>query len=161
MDAFEERRRVDGISPERVAAYGPRTGMPDAAVAFGPSRRAEPPPGTSVDPARLDEIPVEAEFLLPGQSLTLSELRTMQIGTTFRLEQHPLSQVTGISRPEHSDGIAAVDGPVSREVGSAREVAPRAYPVEVRIHGQRVAQAELVALGDQLAVQIVRLDGLF
>jgi flagellar motor switch/type III secretory pathway protein FliN len=131
METFEKlRRNSDRFPPARAVAAGEKKA--------------------------LDAIPVEAEFLLASHTLSLAELRELRTGDTFALARHPLlhAQPAGTSQTTQPEGAP---GQTPGETTPGENGPPQGYLIEIRINGLPVAQGELVALGDQLAVQVVQL----
>jgi flagellar motor switch/type III secretory pathway protein FliN len=116
-----------------------------------------------VELAMLDDLPVEAEFLLASRTLSLGELRALHTGAVFTLARHsvPGAENTAACRepdPRAPAGMQSAACP-GEPTPAGEGASAQGYLVEVRINGLIVGQGELVALGDQLAVQIVRLNG--
>lgn len=80
--------------------------------------------------ARLDDLPVEVEFILDRVTLTWSELRSMGPGAEVPIQRGCLSEPDGT----------------------------HAYRVSLRAGGQSLGEGELVTLNDTLAVLVTRID---
>lgn len=134
METFEKlRRNSDRFPPARAVAAGEKKA--------------------------LDKIPVEAEFLLASHTLSLAELRELRTGHTFALARHPLLHAVPADASQGAQSEGA-PGQEPCEATAGENVPPHGYLIEIRINGLPVAQGELVALGDQLAVQVVQLGHL-
>jgi type III secretion system YscQ/HrcQ family protein len=84
----------------------------------------------SSTPAKLDDLPIQVEFLLSRMTLTLADLRQILPGATY-----------------------PVQGPDVAYSGSERR-----FTVTIRAGRQTIGEGELVAVNDALAVQVTRVD---
>ncbi|HTJ92623.1 MAG TPA: type III secretion system cytoplasmic ring protein SctQ [Pararobbsia sp.] len=78
----------------------------------------------------LDSLPVEVEFVLDRLTLTVAELRSLAAGAVFPVR----NTVIGI------------------------EAAKGRYAVQLCANGKWIGEGELVAIGDTLAVELIRFD---